>query len=231
MKFELCTDSVEGAIMAAEYNFTSIELCTALSVGGLTPSFGLIQACAEHTTAEVHAMIRHKEGEFTCDDRDIELMKHDILAVHRAGGHGVVFGVLNEASEVSDQNLDLVQTAKNLGLKTTFHRAFDFCPEPELAIEKLTKIGFDRLLSSGLRPKAIEGIELLSKLQSNYGSEIQILAGSGVDENNAIKFKQAGLDYIHFTSRKAKNKTMSLGMGQYQETDPTKIKKVLSLFE
>lgn len=216
--------------MASTYNLNSIELCSALSVGGLTPSLGMIKTCVENTSAEVHAMIRHKEGAFTCSEKDLELMQFDIVGVDQAGGHGVVFGILDQDSEVSIHNSDLVKTAHNLGLKTTFHRAFDFCQKPEAAIESLIEMGFDRLLTSGSKPKAIEGIALLSRLQAKYGSEIQIIAGSGVDENNAGQFKSAGLDYIHFTSRKPVDQMMSLGMGQYQVTDASKIEKILELF-
>ena len=95
MNFELCTDSVEGAIKASYYNFKSIELCSALGVGGLTPGFGLIQACCEQSKVEVHVMIRHKEGGFVCDQNDVDLMKIDIQAAKTAGAHGVVFGVLD----------------------------------------------------------------------------------------------------------------------------------------
>ena len=80
MNFELCTDSVEGAIKASYHNFKSIELCSALSVGGLTPGFGLIQACCEQSKVEVHVMIRHKEGGFVCDQADVDLMILDIQA-------------------------------------------------------------------------------------------------------------------------------------------------------
>ena len=69
MNLELCTDCVEGAAMAGKYGFKRIELCSALSEGGLTPSFGLIQACAEASgITEVHAMIRTRGGSFTCRD-------------------------------------------------------------------------------------------------------------------------------------------------------------------
>lgn len=230
MNFELCTDSVEGAIKASSYGFKSIELCSALSVGGLTPNFGLIQTCVRQSNLEVHVMIRHREGGFVCDQADVDLMKIDIEAVKNAGAHGVVFGILDEKHKVSDLNLQLVQKAKSLGLKTTFHRAFDFVPDFRIAIKKVVTFGFDRLLTSGLESKAEEGLDVIKELQTNHGHLIQIIAGSGVNETNALLFANSGIHYIHFTARRPFGESTKLGMGIEMLTDDNKINSILSLF-
>ena len=230
MNFELCTDSVEGAIKASSYGFKSIELCSALAVGGLTPNFGLIQTCVRQSNLEVHVMIRHQEGGFVCDQADVDLMKIDIEAVKKAGAHGVVFGVLDEAHQVSDLNLQLVQMAKSLGLKATFHRAFDFVPDFRIAIKKIVTFGFDRLLTSGLESKAEEGLDVIKALQTDYGHLIQILAGSGVNEANALLFANSGIKTLHFTARRSYGDTTKLGMGIPMITDENKINSSLSLF-
>ena len=80
MNFELCTDSVEGAIKASQHNFRSIELCSALGVGGLTPGFGLIQACCEQSDLEVEI----KEGEFLISNHKIEV--HATKLIIATGG-------------------------------------------------------------------------------------------------------------------------------------------------
>ena len=229
MKFELCTDSVEGAIKASQYGFTSIELCSALSVGGLTPNFGLIQQCVGKSEVEVHVMIRHREGGFVCNQEDVDLMKIDVEAVKRAGAHGVVFGLLDEDHQVSDYNRQLIDLAKSLGLKATFHRAFDFVPDFRSAIKKIVALGFDRLLTSGLKATAEEGLEVIKELQKNYGNVIQIIAGSGVNASNALIFAEAGVDYLHFTARKSNGERVSLGMGQAMITDEEKIGAILGL--
>jgi copper homeostasis protein len=229
MKFELCTDSVEGAIKASQYGFTSIELCSALTVGGLTPNFGLIKQCVNKTEIEVHVMIRHREGDFVCHQEDVDLMKIDIEAVKRAGAHGVVFGLLDEDHRVSDFNEQLIDLARSLKLKATFHRAFDFVPDYRSAIKKIVGLGFDRLLTSGLKARALEGLDVIKELQKNYGDGIQIIAGSGVNETNALIFAKAGIDYLHFTARKSSGERVSLDMGQLMITDEQKIKSILGL--
>ena len=229
MKFELCTDSVEGAKIATKYGFKSIELCAALSVGGLTPNYGLIKQCVENSSLEVHVMIRHKEGGFQVTSDDLVLMALDIKAAKEAGAHGVVFGILDDQNQVADTNKNLVELANELGLKTTFHRAFDFVPDFRIAIKKVTAFGFDRLLTSGLQDKAEKGIKVIAEIQRNYGHRIQVIAGSGINAGNALDFSGLGIDYLHFTARKPESKVMQMGMGQVMLTDSDKIEKIINL--
>ncbi len=231
MNFEICTDSVEGALAAKKYGAKRIELCSALSVGGLTPSFGLIQQCVETSNIEVHSMIRSKEGGFKYDAIDIELMKRDIFAANNAGSHGVVFGVLNATNEVSEFNKELLILSKSLGLEVTFHRAFDFVSDYKSAVEKLIKFGFDRLLTSGLQPKAIQGLDVIAKLQANYGDKIQIMAGSGINKKNALKIASSGINNMHFTARKKGNSDVQLSMGELMIVDEEKIQSIIRQFD
>ncbi len=230
MKFEICTDSVEGALAAEKYGVQRIELCSALSVGGLTPSFGLIQQCATRSTIEVHVMIRHKEGGFTYTINDIELMKIDIKTAKKAGAKGVVFGVLNELKEVSILNKELVVLAKSLNLEVTFHRAFDFIIDYKRAIEQLIEYSFDRLLTSGLQPKAEKGLTVITYLQANYGSQIQIMAGSGINASNAKIIASSGVDNLHFAARKSLYNSIELSMGEHMVVDEEKIENIVNQF-
>lgn len=229
MKFELCTDSVEGAVLAGKYGFTSIELCSALSIGGLTPNFGLIKQCVDHTSVEVHVMIRHKEGGFQVSEDDLELMKLDIHAAKSGGAYGVVFGILNDDHTISDKNLFLRQFASELGLKTTFHRAFDFVPDFREAIKKVVELGFDRLLTSGLQDTAEKGIAVIKEISRDYSDQIKVIAGSGVSASNALNFSMSGIDYLHFTARKAQGALIDKGMGQPMITDIQKIEQIVNL--
>ncbi len=130
MNLELCTDCVEGAVLAGSYGFQRIELCSALSEGGLTPSYGMIQSCAESSSVEVHAMIRSRGGSFTCDETELLIMEKDIQMASEAGARGVVFGILDANLEISKKNEILLNWAHSLGLQVTFHRAFDQTAEP-----------------------------------------------------------------------------------------------------
>jgi copper homeostasis protein len=231
MNFEVCTDSVEGAIASGKYGAKRIELCTALSLGGLTPNIGLIQQCVANSSVEVHVMIRHKEGNFQYSKEDVNVMAIDIEAAKSAGAHGVVFGILNAKNEVSKLNKELIVLSKSLGLEVTFHRAFDFVLNYDMAIEQLIKMKVDRLLTSGLKSTAEEGLEVITKLQTNYGNQIQIMAGSGITGSNALKIANSGIQNIHFTAQKSINNSSKLSMGELMVVDEEKIKNIVNQFK
>ena len=230
MKFEVCTDSVEGAIAASKYGAHRIELCAALSAGGLTPNIGLIQKCVEHSNVEVNVIIRHKEGGFDYDQNDVEIMKIDIKAAQKAGAKGAVFGILNENNTVSELNRELVVFTKSLGLEATFHRAFDFVTDYKSAIKTVVEMGFDRLLTSGLQPTAAEGISVIDYLQKNHGHEIEIMPGSGVSAKNALEIAKTGIQNLHFTARKSSGKEIELSMGEVMIVDEEKIREIIDQF-
>lgn len=230
MNIEICTDCVEGAVIAEKYNAKRIELCSALSVGGLTPSFGLIKQCVKNSLVEVHVIIRPKEGDFNYSTIDIEVMKTDLKMAKEAGASGVVFGILNKSNEVSELNLELLKIAKYLGLEVTFHRAFDFVKDYKKAVEQLIEMKFDRLLTSGLQLTALEGLDVISYLQDNYGDKIQIMAGSGINQSNALKISLSGINNIHFTARKLVNSVSEFSMGENIEIDEEKIKGISNIF-
>jgi len=228
MKFELCTDSLEGVIAAQELGCNRVELCAALSIGGITPSFGMVKQCVERGNIEIHAMIRPREGDFVYTEEEIEVMEYNIKQFALLGVKGVVFGVLNSNSTVADTNKHLCELAKSYQLEVTFHRAFDFLIDPNSGIEKIISIGFDRILSSGLSDTAEKGLAVLEMLQLNYGEKIQIMAGSGVNAGNVSKFIHTGIQQIHFTARKPISDSSQLEMGIKMEVDKTKIQRIMS---
>ena len=231
MIFEICTDSVEGAISAEKYGAKRIELCAALSVGGLTPNYGLVKTCTDKSSVEVHTMIRHKEGGFNYNSADVDLMKIDIRTMKKAGARGVVFGILSDDNTVSELNRELVRLSKSLGLEVTFHRAFDFISDYKKAIKGLIDMKFDRLLTSGLKPSVVDGLDVISYLQENHGSKIQIMAGSGVNAQNALEIAKTGIQNLHFTARKSLNNPTNLSMGELMVVDKNKMIDIISLFQ
>ncbi len=58
VSLEVCVDSIESAINAEAGGAQRIEVCSALSEGGLTPSLGLIQAICERVDIPIHVLIR-----------------------------------------------------------------------------------------------------------------------------------------------------------------------------
>lgn len=229
MIIEICTDSYQGALLAQQYKAKRIELCSALSVGGLTPSPYLTTVCSKLPDLETHVMIRPREGDFNYTDQEIEIMLHEIKQQAEFGAKGVVFGCLKENRSVDIQNcITLVEEAKNRKLECTFHRAFDFAQDFEASLESLINIGFNRLLTSGGKPTAIEGIENIRRLKGQANDQIEIMAGSGINATNAKELEAIQIDALHFTSHSLT--PYELGMGSKTVMNANKIKSISALF-
>lgn len=230
MILEVCADSLETTLLAEKNGAKRVELCSALSVGGLTPSMGLVKTCKEQSSIEIHCMIRHREGDFVYSQQDLEIMLSDIEMVAQLGVKGVVFGCLNGHGEIDTRATELlVKHAKKWGLEVTFHRAFDFVFDYNSGIEQLIFAKVDRILTSGGRDKAIEGIDQISDLVEIANGRIQIMAGSGVNADNAKELAESGVDALHFTSHISAGKPV-FGMGEKTSPDPEKIRKIVQVF-
>jgi copper homeostasis protein len=228
MNLELCTSTFEGARLAAGMGFKRIELCSALELGGLTPSLGLAKACSE-LQIEVHAMVRHRAGSFCYLDNDIEVMRLDIYSLSDAGASGVVFGLLNENGGVDNRTHELVKLADALDLEVTFHRAFDEVLDQETAMEKLIDYGITRVLTSGGASSAEKGLAKIRRLQNSFGDRIQIMAGGGITASNAIEIASTGIDNLHFTAHFSTLQERP-AMGRNWIPDRAKMEEIQRLF-
>ena len=183
IRIEACVNSVESAIKAQQGGADRVELCDNLHDGGTTPSVGAIMAARETLSIELNVIVRPRGGDFLYSDFELEIMKADIKAARAAGADGVVFGMLEADGTINvEQTRQLVELARPM--TTTFHRAFDMCIDPFVALEELVSLGVDRILTSGQRPSAIEGAELLEKLVEAAGDRIIVMPGVGIDTTN-----------------------------------------------
>jgi copper homeostasis protein len=232
MDFEVCIDSVKGAIIASKYGAKRVELCAALSEGGLTPSLAMIEACVQQSTAEVFVMIRPSAGGFNYNQAELELMERDIRAARSVGAHGVVFGALNSLNEVDIKaNLFLIETAMELNLGNTFHRAIDLCVDIEKSVEDLINLGFDRVLSSGGASNVMQGLARIQQMVSSVNGRIEIMAGAGVNAENVIEIISSGVDAVHFTAKRSINERLALDMGPKYVVDEDKISAIATLIK
>ncbi|MCL4124444.1 UNVERIFIED_CONTAM: hypothetical protein GTU68_066829 [Idotea baltica] len=199
MKIEICANSYQSAINAQKAGADRIELCSELAVGGITPSFGLISIVKEELRLPLHVLIRPRSGNFTYSKLEFEVIKKDIVMCKKLGCEGVVTGVLNDDNTIDlERTKELVELSKPMAF--TFHRAFDWVDNPCDGLEGLIRIGVTRVLSSGQKVKAEEGISLLQKLNSMSDNRIEIMPGGGISKENIRKFKNAGFKQIHFSA-------------------------------
>ena len=198
---EVCCADVQSLRAAVEGGAYRVELCSALSLDGLTPSKGFIRMAVE-TGIRVHVLIRPREGNFIYSEEEVQCMLYDIETAKACGAHGVVFGALTEEGLV-DLPVCRELVAASEGMDITFHRAFDVCKNPLQALVEIAALGCTRILSSGQARSAEEGIPLLREMvKATTGTSLSILPGAGVNaENAALILNETGATEIHGSLR------------------------------
>ena len=201
MILEICANSYQSAVNANIAGAHRIELCSEISVGGTTPSYGLLKKVMADIDIPVHVLIRPRSGNFTYSGKEFDIMKENIRLCKDLGCAGIVAGVLHE-----DNTIDIKRTSELIELSKpmsfTFHRAFDVVSKPKESLLQLLNLGVDRLLTSGQQEKAEDSIELLLELQKIAENKLTILPGSGINSENCIHFKNAGFTEIHSSASK-----------------------------
>jgi len=233
---EVCVEDAQGVAAAIAAGADRIELCSALDVGGLTPSAGLMQL-ARSAPIPVYAMIRPRAGSFHFDSMDEQVMLADIDKVREARLAGVVLG-----ASLPDGHLDtallrrLVARADGLGL--TLHRVFDLVPSPLRALDEAVELGFERILTSGGERHAAQALPLLKQLVEHGRGRISIMPGSGVNADNAAEILAAtGAHEIHASCRaviaQAEGRSLELGFStpEIMHTSGDKIRQLRALIK
>ncbi len=182
-KLEICLDSVESAIIAQEAGADRIELCDNLLEGGTTPSLGMVQLARKHLHIGLQVIIRPRGGDFCYSDLEFAVMQQDVMNAKEAGADGVVLGILHPDGTVDiKRTKELVDLARPMVV--TFHRAFDMTKDPFQALEDIIVTGADRILTSGQKNSALEGMSLIKELVRIANDRISIMPGAGINENN-----------------------------------------------
>ncbi|MEO7923804.1 MAG: copper homeostasis protein CutC [Chitinophagaceae bacterium] len=195
---EIATSDFATTQSAVEGGADRIELCANLAEGGTTPSQGLLIKCREKFDIPLFPIIRPRGGDFLYGKDEFGIMANDINFCKSLGYDGVVLGLLN-----IDGTIDMIRTADLVELaypmSVTFHRAFDRCRDPFVALEELIEIGCERILTSGQQPSVVDGVELVAGLNKAAADRIIIMPGSGVRADN-IKMLAEKTGCIEFHS-------------------------------
>ena len=200
-KFEICANSVASCIAAQEGGADRVELCAGIPEGGTTPSYGMIKSARESIDIALNVIIRPRGGDFLYSKEELKEMLYDIQTARKLGADGLVFGCLTPEGKVDIEAMKPLMEAAG-DTPVTFHRAFDHSSDPMQALEDIISLGCARILTSGCRPTALEGADLLSQLVETAGDRIIIMPGCGVKENNIAEIARlSGAREFHFSAR------------------------------
>jgi len=243
-KIEICVDTVESAINAQNAGAHRVELCNNLMEGGTTPGLGTILSARNNLTIGLHVIIRPRGGDFLYTDLEFDIMRRDIEICGENGVDGIVLGILRP-----DGTIDLERTAKLIEfaqpMAVTFHRAFDMCSDPLQELADVIATGATRLLTSGQRDKAIDGVETIRRLVKQAGNKIIVMPGSGISDSNIASIARAtSAKEFHLTARKIIDSDMvfrkqNIYMGGSSDipefsrkvADPNMIKRIISILQ
>lgn len=187
---EVCCSSLSEVREAVAGGARRVELCAAITCGGVTPSHATIKCITEAALdIDINVLIRPREGGFHYSNEEVDVMCHDIEFCRQMGVHGVVIGALTRDGEIDIEACRrMIEAAGDLSI--TFHRAFDVCVKPLQALEQIIALGCDRLLTSGQKPSAEQGTELIAELVSHAAGRIIIMPGAGITPQNIALIEQ-----------------------------------------
>lgn len=242
MIVEVVVYNIASAFNALAGGADRIELCDSPGEGGTTPSVGTIEVVRRNLSIDVCVMIRPRGGDFHYSRYEFHAMKRDIAMVQRLSADGVVLGILKPDGTIDVERCrELIQVARPL--KVTCHRAFDMTRDPFEALEACVEAGFDRILTSGGHPTALEGVDTIAALVQRAEGRIAIMPGSGINENTvAAIVKRSGVSEIHFSAAASEASAMTYrnekiaGMGNEQgreftlrTVDPDRVREIRRL--
>ncbi|XP_045504016.1 copper homeostasis protein cutC homolog [Colias croceus] len=251
---EVCIDSLESAVNAINGGASELEVCSSLAEGGLTPSPGLVleilnivneirtskKNCEETKNVKnipkVNIMIRCRGGsDFNYSESEMATMLADVRHYKAMSVNSFVFGALNETRGIDKENCSRI-IAEAHPIPVTFHRAFDLCSDPNVAMTEIIRLGFKRLLTSGQKQTAADedALKLINHLQFKYGDEIEIMPGSGVTIDNVKKFIDMGCKFVHSSCKVVKKfdeleNDLGMGAGKMYVTSEDVVRSMVQI--
>jgi copper homeostasis protein len=193
------------------------------------------------THLPIFVMIRPRGGDFCYSETEFEQIRADLTLALELGADGLVLGLLLPNGTVDVRRTrQLVEQAG--GAPVTFHRAFDATRHLDEALEAVIEAGCQCLLTSGGASTAPEGLDTLARLVKQAQGRIELMAGSGVNSQNAAALLKTGVQGLHLSGRSVRDSAMQfrkpeLSMGgnavfpEYQiaYADEAKIRAVVAL--
>lgn len=209
-QFELVVQDPRGIAVARDVGVDRIELCTALPLGGVTPSLALVEA-AVAAGVETHVMVRPRAGGFAYDADEIALTAADARRAVAAGAHGIVMGATREGRVDADAVRAVLDAAG--GVPVSFHRAFDTLADQRAGLDELAGLGVARVLTAAGGSRAADALEGLRALVVHAAGRIEVMAGGGVDPSNVAAIAATGVDAVHASAKGVVSDAVAVALG------------------
>lgn len=240
---EVCVDSVESALEAEKGGANRLELCSALIIGGITPSQSLFNAVRKACKIKINVLIRPRFGDFCYSQEEFNNILDDVKLYNSLGADGVVVGCLLPDGNLDVERMKALKSAAG-SMDVTLHRAFDMCKNPLLAINQCKEIGINTILTSGQRENCALGVENLATYKKEANSQIDILAGGGISADVIQEIQpKTGLKCFHMSGKITENSKMVYknpnvhmglpGISEFEiwKTDSAKIQEAYNLLK
>jgi copper homeostasis protein len=215
---EVCVENTDGLVAAQRAGADRVELGASLLKGGLTPSWGMVEEAKRVATIPFHVIVRPRGGDFLYSEIEFAAMLADVEALRRLGIAGVVVGCLTARGEIDEDRMRVLVGAAG-PLSVTCHRAFDMTRNVGAAVEALVRCGVARVLTSGQRDTAVDGIDAIRAAVSAARGRLKVMACGGLDADNIAMVRDAtGVPELHFAALRTEPSGMlyrnpNVGMG------------------
>jgi copper homeostasis protein len=217
VQLEIAVQDVAGAATAKAAGAHRVELCSALELGGVTPSVGVVELCRAEVGPGfgVHVLVRPRPGDFCYSASEADVIVADVAAALAAGADGIVVGALRRARNRLELDLDLLRRVIEAarGAQVTFHRAIDLLDDPVDALGPLVELGVDRVLSSGGASDVQAGLPTLARAVAAADRRIEIMAGGGVRVESIPEILRAGVDAVHLSAKRLVRVPQGIALG------------------
>ena len=187
---EICVDSLASARSAIAGGADRLELCSALSIGGLTPYAQLLRQIRAESDIKIRCLMRPRAGDFLYTPEEIQMMADQIRQLKTLGADGFVIGCLTPEGDLDAAAMaPLIEAADGAGL--TLHRCIDVSRDPVQTYLDAGKLGIDTVLTSGAAGNCTAGKETIGKLLalSRQEGNPTVLVGAGVNAKVIASFR------------------------------------------
>ncbi|MGK5682944.1 copper homeostasis protein CutC [Actinoplanes sp. URMC 104] len=208
----MAVQDAHGLAVAARLGVDRIELCSALPLGGITPSLGFVEAAVGTAgMPPVHVLVRPRPGGFDYAPGEVTTIVSDVRHVLSAGAAGVVVGGVRDG-RVDAELVGRVVAAAG-GAEVTFHRAFDTVADPGAGLDELVALGVRRILTSAGAANVADALPALEALVDAAAGRLEIMAGGGVRPGVVDKIVRTGVAAVHASAKQIVPDPVSVSLG------------------